>query len=784
MTPPPAEHQRLPLALFLPDTLADETKVPETKQPEIKLPETMAPDICLDASCLPDAINQAWDYLGEHPGACVELRWRADVSTKEQSSAEPSSPEESSALSPQQQLSLLLMDSRQAMMARRHPHARLYATARPTQGSVKSTDSISTDKNSADTPARDELPRLCASGTNAFLLLWQLCHSLAARDLPPADVMPAASNKVPSPVFSGHYWFCEPGHRRELHLRLEQSGDNANARECNGPELTLTLTQGSATLPARAMTGYWCEFEAADSSQLAGQLQQTLHSASDKNTEQYKLATSADSEVDQPLVNSNKNAYRAVVVAATQAQLISELQTLLSHIQGKSTVWLQTPAGSCYCPAHQSVAEGELAFIYPGVGTIWAGMYQGLHLYFPTLFESCQHLPLRQMLQADTLGYQASKPPFTQGPLINQAVIKATGRQQVTSSPHTLAQQAVAGVGQSWLLTQLLTREFDVKPDMAAGYSMGEISMWASLGIWRQPESLIQPTLDSSIFNLELSGPLHAVKALWQWQQSSDKESSSNELPDWGCYLLKANSELVQQQIDIRFGKSSRLYIPIRHYDSCILAGDKQQADAIVAALKCTAIASPLITAMHTPASWHLHERLQAFYLREIAPTAETDTDCAFFSASQPLPLSAKTPDLSRKIAASIAETLCEPLNFPALISKVTRQGARVLLEVGADRQLTSLLGKQKLSWQPIKTLACNSKGAAPHISLLKCLTALKALGLNIKAPLAENPRWQQQQTGQNSNITHLPEPPIPNNAGVEPLPAQAQQEEPHVISR
>ncbi len=46
----------------------------------------------------------------------------------------------------------------------------------------------------------------------------------------------------------------------------------------------------------------------------------------------------------------------------------------------------------------------------------------------------------------------------------------------------TLGELAIAGVGSSYLLTQVLCEEFAVKPDLALGYSKGEASMWQVWG--------------------------------------------------------------------------------------------------------------------------------------------------------------------------------------------------------------------------------------------------------------------------------------------------------------
>ncbi|MCF1426391.1 MAG: PfaB family protein [Shewanella sp.] len=658
------QYPQAPLALFLSMPAGDHSEPAET--------------VSLAAHDLLPALQQARKVLNETPAGIICLISSANTGNHTQS--------------------LWLMDSREALKVRLHPHARLYQTV----------DNIEVAREYRVSP------------NHGFAALWQLCHSLAARDLPP----------TPLPIdgtasFSGNYWFCGPGDRREVQLYLEEQDAKAapNARQC------LTLAQGSALLPPRPITHYWLEYSAASAALLATQLR--------RDTGARKAVNDGHAHNTLPPQGID---CRAVVVADNVQTLESELNALIHHIESRPSIWLQTPAGSCYCPANQGAKPGEVAFIYPGVGTVWAGMYQNLHLHFPDLFEAHQQLPLAEMLQSDTLQSGSEQNPST--------------------VPLSLAQQAVAGAGQSWLLSQILTGEFGLYPDIALGYSMGEISMWASLGVWEEPQSLIQPTLESSLFSQELSGSLLAVRDLWQKQdinaKTSPEPNDDTRTPDWGCYLLRAQCEEVQQQIDTLFGKTRRVYVPVYHFDSCILAGDNVQAQAVIDKLGCTALPSPLVTAMHTPAAWHLHPAMRTFY-RLKSRNQPLSSDCLFFSASQPQPLRQELSrqDWSQTIADSIADTLCQPLNFPMLITRAICQGARLFIEVGADRQLTSLLSNQQLSWQPLKPLACNSKGAPPARSLLKCIAALRALGVRVDPPLAAHGKCLPSYRSDSSVSSH-----------------------------
>ncbi|MGL4713486.1 MAG: PfaB family protein, partial [Shewanella sp.] len=116
-----------------------------------------------------------------------------------------------------------------------------------------------------------------------------------------------------------------------------------------------------------------------------------------------------------------------------------------------------------------------------------------------------------------------------------------------------------------------------------------------------------------------------------------------------------------------------------------------------------------------------------------------------FISAAQTAPV---TVD-SHSIGRAIADTFCSPLDFSALIQNATEQGARLFVEVGADRQTSTLIDKishahasqsaghhQSTVNEATAAIACNAKGADAITSLLKCLAQL----ISHRVPLSLTP--------------------------------------------
>ena len=394
----------------------------------------------------------------------------------------------------------------------------------------------------------------------------------------------------------------------------------------------------------------------------------------------------------------NPNAKLALVLQAKNLQAFTqELQQFLTSAQKQQNHenwhW-QTPNGSCFVSAKYPTSSG-LTFVYPGVGTTYSNMLSELHEYFPALYQNLEkQLDLTAMLQANR--YYSDDAPKP-----------------------TLSQQAISGVGVSFLLTKLLTQEFKVQPELALGYSMGESAMWASLGVWQQPETLIEKTANSEIFNQQISGELNSVKTEWQL---------NNEDPiNWNSFVVRACAI----EIEALINDYSRVYLVITQGETSVIAGDEQQCQSLLQQLGKRGIASNMVTAMHTPASKKVKQQLTEFYSLPLMPTT---TKTQFISASSNKPIDATH---RQAIAKSISTTFTEILDFAKVIKTAKQHGSKIFLEVGADRQTASIIEKITKNDTDTHSLAINSKGQSTITRLLKCIAQLISLRVPISlAPL------------------------------------------------
>lgn len=656
----------------------------------------------------------------------------------------------------QQVRSLYLLDGLLAAQLHLHAEAYISALAQIQAETAEETNTVERCLNSAFTLAK----RDCTQAVNCYAqannlasqlnVLAQAVEALSHRSLkgiePMLDAADAAQlaelhaeqhtelrAEKPVKTAQNGYWFTKPHQARVLSLNL--LGNILGKPPQASTAQSLILTQGTRLIPQPLLnanrlfipiSGNTLESLTIELSQLIDSLDL---SASFPDTDWFSSQGS-----DWFKRYQARDGLALVLMAGSLEELMQEAKAMRAYIEKTqqtpaptpaqtpaTNLVFKTPAGSYF--AASPLGDKGLTFVYPGVGTVYPNMFSDLHGYFPELYRELEREgDLAAMLQAEAI-YQGAAYAKT---AINVSVKDA--------AEMSLSQLAISGVGASYLFSRLLTRVFNIQPQLALGYSMGEAAMWASLDIWQTPHALIHATQNSAIFNQEISGPLLAVRRDWQLNEDAPLV--------WNSFLVRAS----RAEINTLLADFPRVYLAIEQGDTCILAGCEASCLQLLKRLNKRGIASNKVTAMHTPPSQSQHSAIQGFYTLDLKANA-CETQVRFISAAQQSTVSID----SRSIAKSIADTFCAPLNFTALINTAYNQGARLFVEVGADRQTSTLIdkiGRQlelgadgvQTQEQPILTMACNAKGSDTITSLLKCLAQL----ISHRVPLSLAPLMPQ----------------------------------------
>ncbi|WP_373958605.1 PfaB family protein [Vibrio gigantis] len=583
--------------------------------------------------------------------------------------------------------SLVMLSALTAAQNKIHPHANLAGFVDAVTG-----DSIQLALDIARRPASDlshQQQYLALSASQQFDELLNMVEAISSRSLP--------NHSLPS-----HYWFTEPNKARVAALTFSDDSQKATS---------LILTQATGLQePKPLLSSERLMFV------VSGNEQAELVSQLTSLREELKCVNeSADSELAiASVMHSNLSNFQSVQhnvdlganiviqAASIEAALqeITAIENALPKVMADNSHY-KTPAGSCFSPMPQS--KGGVAFVYPGVGTVYPGMLREFHHYFPQLFARLEREGnLKEMLQADKTYAEDSQ-------------------------EMSLSELAIAGVGSSYLLTQLLCDEFKVQPDFALGYSKGEASMWASLNVWKNPHALIEMTQTSPIFTTAISGELTAVRQDWQL--------NSDEGIQWNSFVVRSDA----QAIEALLPEFPRAYLAIIQGDTCVLAGCESTCRALLKKLGKRGIAANRVTAMHTKPALSQHRQVHEFYTQPLFD--ELPKHIRFISAAG-LPNGAPINIDSDSIALSIADTFCSTLDFTALIQSARQQGARLFVEVGADRQTSTLIDKINRSdnvADQYSTIASNAKGGDDIVTLIKCIGQL----ITHQIPLSVEPLIQ-----------------------------------------
>ncbi|MEZ8620356.1 PfaB family protein [Vibrio splendidus] len=536
-----------------------------------------------------------------------------------------------------------------------------------------------------------------------------------------------SSRSLPSYSFPSHYWFTEPNKARVAALTFSEE---------NQKSTSLILTQATGLRePKPLLSSERLMFVVSgnDQAELVSQLtslREELKCVNESADRELAIASVMHSNLSHfQSVQHNVDLGANIVIQAASIeaalQEITAIENALPKVMGDNSHY-KTPAGSCFSPKPQS--KGGVAFVYPGVGTVYPGMLREFHHHFPQLFARLEREGnLKEMLQAEKTYAEDSQ-------------------------EMSLSELAIAGVGSSYLLSQLLCDEFKVQPDFALGYSKGEASMWASLNVWKNPHALIEMTQTSPIFTTAISGELTAVRQDWQL--------NGDESIQWNSFVVRSDA----QAIETLLPEFPRAYLAIIQGDTCVLAGCESTCRALLKKLGKRGIAANRVTAMHTTPALSQHSQVQEFYTQPLFD--ELPKHIRFISASG-LPTGAPINIDSDSIALSIADTFCSTLDFTALIQSARQQGARLFVEVGADRQTSTLIDKINRSDNVADqycTIASNAKGGDDVVTLIKCIGQL----ITHQIPLSVEPLIQglEQQITAAKQLSGLSQGSAVNHQG------------------
>ena len=395
---------------------------------------------------------------------------------------------------------------------------------------------------------------------------------------------------------------------------------------------------------------------------------------------------------------SSSKEYTCCLLAATREELQNELNHAKIGVKAAIATgnpWT-SPAGS-YFTAHPFGKQG-IAFVYPGAFNSYPGMAQGLFFNFPGLQDAILEIipDLSHSLAEQSLYFPDLSNSSDSGTAVDKTIL----------SPAKLIE---SGICLSVIYTKILEEVFDLKPEAAFGYSLGETSMLWANQVWQNGRESSDSWNKSNLFRDQLTGKMDIVRNFWQ----------DEDLPEkfWGSYILKDKLENVVQAC----AQEERVSITIQNApEEIVIAGEKRACERIIQALGCHALPMPIDAAIHHPAMGASLESFRALYDNPTNPRE----DIRFYSAAEYGQLVLTQNNLAR----SMSRMTCNPVDFPRLVNQVYKDRARIFIEVGPQRTCSRWIEKI-LRDKPHAVIPINKKYQADLQGIFKVISLLVSHG-------------------------------------------------------
>ncbi|WP_404790307.1 PfaB family protein [Altericista sp. CCNU0014] len=443
-----------------------------------------------------------------------------------------------------------------------------------------------------------------------------------------------------------------------------------------------------------------------DRSALLAQLE-TLSAA----VENADSLTQAASQAFDRFRQQSQAPYAIAILGRDKAEICREIQRAQTGIPqafDKGSEW-KTPLGSYFSPNPQG-QRGGVAFVYPGAFTSYMGLIDSINRLFPRVMDSLAVFNasdrMRQLMDIATQEVY----PRTREKLTARQMEQLELKLQDDATTMLLF-----GTGAAVFFTTILREYFRLEPQSVFGYSLGEFSMMYALQVWSSADEIAERLHRSPLFKTRLSGPKETVREFW----GLPLEETPHQKEFWGTYVLLAEPTAVREAIAAHQESASEPKVYLTHINTpteVVVAGDDEACQRVIKALNCDYFPAPSKHVLHCEAMSSEFSELSDWFTLPLQPVPQL----SFYTAAT----YGQTCLDSSAIAKSIAQALCQPLDFPRLIRQVYDDGARVFIELGPGGTCSRWI-RETLKQEDHAAITFNTRGVDDHTSTLRALAKL-----------------------------------------------------------
>ncbi len=420
---------------------------------------------------------------------------------------------------------------------------------------------------------------------------------------------------------------------------------------------------------------------------------------------------------------NNDEKFAVVLIGSSRNELKKEIDAAKFGIENSFSGngdW-NSQRGS-YFTASPLSREGKVAFTYPGGFSAYVDCGRSLFQMFPGLHE----LDEQYMNQTSHLDKRCGSnylSELLQEKRLYPRTLERLSEAEISELQKEFVQTPIAmfesGVSSAVLNTHVMRKGFGLEPDIAFGYSMGEISMLYGLGVWESMSNMSDILNSSNLFEDRLAGPMNSVREAWNL--GSDEFLTK---PLWGCYSLQLSSQIVQQEVE----KEEHVYlILINTPEEVVIAGEPPACERVIRKLGCPVFPIPVTDVVHCEPVKKEYEEIKRVHTENVVERPEID----FYSA-----IDYEISKLDSKILAhNIATIYGKTVDFSRLIEKVYADGARIFVDLGPRTTCSKWISKT-LTKRSHLSISVNRKGTDNREMILKALSSLIShrVPVNVKA--------------------------------------------------
>ncbi|HEX2915111.1 MAG TPA: hypothetical protein VH186_30240 [Chloroflexia bacterium] len=398
-------------------------------------------------------------------------------------------------------------------------------------------------------------------------------------------------------------------------------------------------------------------------------------------------------------LNEKSFPYVLSLIGHNSAELLRELEKASSALATsfvKGREW-QSPNGSYFTP--QPLGErGEIAFVYPGAFNSYIGLGQELFERFPKVYER--------------FSQKCSNPDLALGEhLLRSRSSQRFSKEESARLEARLAEDAggmiLSGSGFATLFTTLMREYFGLKPAAAFGYSLGETSMLWATEAWNDIDRGVEAISQSPLFRSRLTGPKETIREQWHVPANEQDEAF------WSTYFILAPVDKLKEAL---LAEKKVFLTQVNTGEEAVISGDSEGCRRVIERLKCHFLRRVPSSVLHCePARQEYNDflKIHSYPTREVPGVH-------FYSAADYSLLKLDQAELAHKLSTMA----CQTVDFPRLVERVYRDGARLFIELGPGNTCTRWINKI-LKDKTHMAANISQKGVGDYLTLVRLLAKL-----------------------------------------------------------